>query len=107
MRSKARVISRAGALALPLVVIIGTGTAMAGSGGSTDVGHNIGSWLGNLGQDLLIPIAGVLGLAAFVRRDVGHAITILVIAVIVGIFVYDKGGAENLISSIASTATGK
>jgi hypothetical protein len=99
-----------GALLAIVVLAFAAGPAMAAAGtttaGSSDVGSNIGTWLTNLGQDLLIPIAGLLGLAAFFRRDVGHAITIVVIAVIVGIFVYDRGGATAMITTVANTFTG-
>ncbi len=100
-----------GALLAIVVLAFAAGPAMAAAGttttaGSSDVGTNIGTWLTNLGQDLLIPIAGLLGLAAFFRRDVGHALTIVVIAVIVGIFVYDRGGATAMITTVANTFTG-
>lgn len=97
-----------GALLAIVILALTAGPAMAGTTttGGSDVGTNIGTWLTNLGQDLLIPIAGLLGLAAFFRRDVGHALTIVVIAVIVGIFVYDRGGATSMITTVANTFTG-
>jgi hypothetical protein len=99
-----------GSLLAIVVLAFAAAPAMAAgattTAGSSDVGSNIGTWLTNLGQDLLIPIAGLLGLAAFFRRDVGHAITIVVIAMIVGIFVYDRGGATAMITTVANTFTG-
>lgn len=98
-----------GALLAILVLALAAGPAMAGTTtttGGSDIGSNLGTWLSSLGRDLLIPIAGVLGLAAFAKRDVGHAVTIVVIALIVGMFVYAPGGATGMIQTVANTLTG-
>lgn len=105
MRSKVTSIAGTSTLAAVLALAVGPGSAAAATVSTADVGSNIGTWLSNLGGDLLIPIAGVFGLAAFFRRDVGHAVTIVVIAVIVGIFIYYPSGAESMIKSVASTFT--
>jgi hypothetical protein len=93
--------------ALTLLLTTGwAGTAAASTLAEGDVGANLGSLLSGLAQDLLLPTAGLFGLAAFFRRDIGHAVTILVIACIVGIFVYDAPGATSLITTVANAITG-
>lgn len=81
-------------------------TAANAFAATTNPGSNIGGWLTGLAKGLLIPIAGIFGLGAFARRDVGAAVTIFVLALIIGIFVYDQNGASNLISSVTCTFTG-
>lgn len=88
-----------------LSLVIGASSALATTIPSADVGNNVGGWLSGLGKDLLIPIAGLFGIGALFRRDVGHALLIGLIAIIVGIFVYTPSGASNIINSVASTLT--
>lgn len=106
MLKKVALIGGTSSLLAVVMLGLGAGSAMAATVASTNVGSNIGTWLASLGGALLIPIAGLFGLAAFFKRDVGHAITIVVIAAIVGIFIYDKSGAVNMITGIANTFTG-
>ena len=91
-------------LSLPLLVAM-SATAIAGTLTTADVGTNLGGWLSGLGQDILIPVAGLFGVGALFRRDVGHALVIAVIAIIIGIFVYDARGAQTIIQSVANTLT--
>lgn len=88
-----------------LSLTLGATSAMASSDAGTPVGSNIGNLLTTLAQDLLLPIAGLAGLAAFLRRDVGHAVTIFVIAAIVGVFVYGGTDAVSLLKGIANEIT--
>lgn len=106
MCKRVTTIAGSGALVALLLLASSAGNAAAATMASSDVGSNIGTWLTNLGGDLLIPIAGLFGLAAFFRRDVGHAVVIVVIACIVGIFIYDRTGAVAMITNIANTFTG-
>ena len=88
-----------------LSLAVGANTALATTIPAADVGTNIGGWLTGLGQDLLIPITGLFGIGALFRRDVGHALLVALIAIIVGIFVYDAPGASSIINSVANTIT--
>jgi hypothetical protein len=96
-----------GAVLAVLLLAVGAGSASAATFATTDVGQNLGNWLAKLGGYILIPTAGLFGIAALFRRDVGHALTIALIAIVVGIFVYDQAGAQNIISSVAKTLTGQ
>ena len=73
--------------------------------GAPDVGTNLKGWLSGLGQDVLIPITGLFGIGALFRRDIGAALLVAMIAIIVGVFVYDPSGAANVISGVANTLT--
>jgi type IV secretory pathway VirB2 component (pilin) len=84
------------------MLLAGPVTALAASFPAADVGQNIGSLLTGWGKFILIPSAGLFGIAALFRRDVGHALTIFVIVVIVGVFVYDQSGAQSIINSITN-----
>jgi hypothetical protein len=107
MFKKATHLAARGALLAVLLLGSGAGSALAATVPAADVGTHLGTLLTGLGKSILIPAAGLFGLAAFVKRDVGHAVTIVVIASIVGIFIYDQAGAKSLIDSIASGITGK
>jgi hypothetical protein len=45
----------------------------------------------------------LFGISALFRRDLGHALAIALIAIIVGIFVYDAKAAQGIITSVANT----
>lgn len=81
------------------------GIAAAATPPAADVGGNVQTWLTGLGQDVLIPTAGLFGIAALFRRDVGQALLVALIAIIVGIFVYDAAGAKTVITSVAGQLT--
>jgi predicted lipid-binding transport protein (Tim44 family) len=94
------------AMLAAVALLAGADTALAAPAAPlADVGSNLNGWLGGLAKDLLIPIAGLFGIGALFRRDVGHALLIAVIAIVVGIFVYDAPGATQLISGVANTLT--
>ncbi len=88
-----------------LSLAVGADSAVAATVPTADVGTNVGGWLTWLGKDVLIPMAGLFGIGALFRRDVGHALLVGLIAIIVGIFVYDAPGASNIINSVANTLT--
>ena len=95
--------ARAAGLAALLLATMASSAAAATA--SADVGSNVGSWLTGLGQDVLIPVAGLFGIGALFRRDIGHALVIALIAVIAGVFVYDTKGATQMIHAVANTLT--
>jgi hypothetical protein len=84
-----------------------TGTAWAagsGSGsGSTafqNGGTNVGNALLAWGKALLFAVAAIMGIGALVRRSVGEGVTILIIVLILGAFLYDQTDTENLIRNL-------
>lgn len=91
-----------------LVVLLFTGTAWAGtsttgSSGSTafqNGGQNVGNALMAWGKALLFAIAAIMGIGALVRRSVGEGVTILVIVLILGAFLYDQTDTETLIRNL-------
>ena len=88
-----------------LVLLTVVSSAMADTVTTADVGTNLNGWLSGLGKDVLIPVTGLFGVAALFRRDIGQALVVAVIAIIVGIFVYDAPGASKIIHDVATTLT--
>jgi hypothetical protein len=93
------------ALAVLLLAVTANG-AMAATIHAADVGSNLGNTFGGWAKAILAPTVGLMGLAALFKRDVGHAVTLSVIAVIVGLFAYDPGGAQSAIHTIVKNLTG-
>jgi hypothetical protein len=92
-----------------LAVLIFTGTAWAagtttttGSGSTAfqNGGQNVGNALMAWGKALLFAVAAIMGIGALVRRSVGEGVTILVIVLILGAFLYDQTDTENLIRNL-------
>lgn len=104
--TRRKIMSIAGSSTIGAALLLMCNAANAFAGSAGDPGSNIGHWITGLAKGLLIPIAGIFGLGAFARRDVGAAVTIFVLALIVGIFVYDGPGAATMIGKITKTFTG-
>jgi hypothetical protein len=91
---------------LALLIFTGTawaGTPTTGSSGSTafqNGGQNVGNALMAWGKALLFAVAAIMGIGALVRRSVGEGVTILVIVLILGAFLYDQTDTENLIRNL-------
>jgi hypothetical protein len=80
-----------------------TGTAAAAGSGSQafqNGGQNVGNALMAWGKALLFAVAAIMGIGALVRRSVGEGVTILVIVLILGAFLYDQTDTENLIRNL-------
>ncbi len=67
--------------------------------GGTNVGNALLAW----GKALLFAIAAIMGIGALVRRSVGEGVTILIIVLILGAFLYDQTDTENLIRNLWGT----
>src|ERR1700760_252744 len=89
------------ALALVLVGSV-TGVAGAASGsqafqnGGTNVGNALMAW----GKALLFAMAAIMGIGALIKRSVGEGVTILIIVLILGAFLYDQADTENIIRNL-------
>jgi hypothetical protein len=92
------------ALAVLLLAVSADG-AMAAPIHSADVFGKLSGQLGTWAGEILAPTVGLMGVAALFKRDVGHAVTLAVIAVIVGIFAYDPTGAQHAINTIVTNIT--
>ena len=102
---KGAILSLALSLAVTSCAMATTVTTTTSTDAGSDVGINLGGWLSGLGKDVLIPVAGLFGVGALFRRDIGAALVVALIAIIVGVFVYDPAGAQNLIQGVANTLT--
>lgn len=81
-------------------------TSTTGSQSFANGGTNIGNALEAWGKALLFAVAAIMGLGALVRRSVGEGITILIIVVILGAFLYDQTDTETLIHNLWSAVSG-
>jgi type IV secretory pathway VirB2 component (pilin) len=87
-----------------MILLVGADSAFAASMPVADVGANLKSLIGGLAKNLVIPVAALMGISALLRRDIGHAMTIAVITIVIGIFAYDPN-ASHAITSIANEIT--
>lgn len=87
-----------------LTAVLAASTALAAGGG--DVAQNLADQLKHWAELITIPTAGLVALPALFRRDVGHAVVILVIVLIVGAFVFDAGGVQNMVQTVANGVLG-
>jgi hypothetical protein len=60
-------------------------------GDANDAGDGIGDLIRGIAGPIVWSLGGLTGLAAYMRRDVGMAFTMLIITVIVGLFVTQPG----------------
>jgi hypothetical protein len=85
--------------------LVGNGAAAA-QGGGTDAAQQLASQLLHWAGLIIIPIAALVALPALFRRDVGHALVVLVIVVVVGAFAFDPGGVQTFVTGVANTILG-
>jgi hypothetical protein len=110
--------SRRSRIALPIALVFAvavllalsvTGTAWAASSGSSafqNGGTNVGNALLAWGKALLFAVAAIMGIGALVKRSVGEGVTILIIVLILGAFLYDQTDMETLIHNLWSAVGG-
>ena len=110
--------SRRSRIALPIALVFAvavlltlsvTGTAWAAGSGSSafqNGGTNVGNALLAWGKALLFAIAAIMGIGALVKRSVGEGVTILIIVLILGAFLYDQTDMETLIHNLWSAVGG-
>jgi hypothetical protein len=91
-----------------LLVLAVCGIAQAASGsqafenGGTNVGNALMAW----GKALLFAMAAIMGIGALIKRSVGEGVTILIIVLILGAFLYDQTDTENLIRDLWGAIAG-
>jgi hypothetical protein len=110
--------SRRSRLALPIGLVFAvavlltlsvTDTAWAAGSGSSafqNGGTNVGNALLAWGKALLFAVAAIMGIGALVKRSVGEGVTILIIVLILGAFLYDQTDMETLIHNLWSAVGG-
>ena len=79
-----------------------TGGSQAFANGGTNIGNALEAWA----KALLFGVAALMGLGALVRRSVGEGVTILILVVILGAFLYDQADTETLIHNLWSAIGG-
>jgi hypothetical protein len=110
--------SRRSRIALPIALVFAvavlltlsvTGAAWAAGSGSSafqNGGTNVGNALLAWGKALLFAVAAIMGIGALVKRSVGEGVTILIIVLILGAFLYDQTDMETLIHNLWSAVGG-
>jgi hypothetical protein len=78
----------------------------ADGGTAIDAGTNIGNIVKAWGAALLLGVAGLMGLAALARRNIGEGLTLLAIVVIVGGFVFAPEQVKAFIRSLWQPISG-
>jgi hypothetical protein len=96
-----RAVRLAAATALLLMLTVAE-TALAASGNQAfeNGGQNVGNALLAWARALLLSTGAIMGIGALVKRSVGEGVTILILIVILGAFIYDQPDTENLIRSV-------
>jgi hypothetical protein len=92
-----------------LLVLSVSSAAWAASSGSSafqNGGTNVGNALMAWGKALLFAVAAIMGIGALVKRSVGEGVTILIIVLILGAFLYDQTDTETLIRNLWGAVSG-
>lgn len=85
-----------------LLMLTVTETTLAASSSQAfqNGGQNVGNALLAWGRALLLSVGAIMGIGALVKRSVSEGVTILILIVILGAFIYDQPDTENLIRSV-------
>lgn len=96
-----RVLRLAAATAFLLMLTVAeTALAASGSQAFQNGGQNVGNALLAWARALLLSVGAIMGIGALVQRSVKEGVTILILIVILGAFIYDQPDTENLIRSV-------
>lgn len=77
------------------------------SQGAQAAGSNLGEMLQSWGQPLLFGIAGLIGLVAVLKRDVGEGFKLLAVVLVAGAFIISPTSVGQLMTGIYQTLIGK
>jgi hypothetical protein len=87
-----------------------TSAARGSSDGDTSsavrAGNNIGNIAKAWGSALLLGIAGLMGLAALAKRNVGEGLTLIVLVVIIGGFLFADEAVKAFVQSLWGAVSG-
>ena len=86
--------------------LVGNGAAATAGGGGTDAAQNLANQLLHWAGLVIIPIAALVALPALFRRDVGHALVVLIIVIVVGAFAFNPGGVQTFVTGVANSILG-
>ncbi len=102
-RKRRLIVPVAMTLALTLILagaVTGVADAASGSQAFENGGTNVGNALMAWGKALLFAMAAIMGIGALIKRSVGEGVTILIIVLILGAFLYDQADTENIIRNL-------
>lgn len=83
-----------------LLCVVSVAAAASGSQAFENGGTNVGNALMAWGKALLFAMAAIMGIGALIKRSVGEGVTILIIVLILGGFLYDQSDTENIIRNL-------
>jgi hypothetical protein len=73
---------------------------------NADVASNLSGQLLDWAKLIIIPTAALMALPALFRRDIGEALVVLVLVLIVGMFAFASTGVQHFIQEIAKNVLG-
>jgi type IV secretory pathway VirB2 component (pilin) len=68
---------------------------------SNEFGKNLANWLQSIARPLLPAIAGVMCVAALIRRDFGMTMLLLAIVLAAGLFIWAPGELNEFVKKLA------
>ena len=77
-----------------------------GTGQATQAGDKLGKLITGWGKAILLAVAGIMAIGALIERHVGKALTIFMLALLAGSFLYAPASMGNFVSSVANQLFG-
>lgn len=99
MNQRAKLLVVAGAVALGCLALapLSAGAAGGGRGNVSQLGNHTAQLLQEILGPIIIVMVACVGLVAFMRREIGLAVTAAAIALFLGLFVFAPHTAQSLI----------
>ena len=102
-RRKLSLLASSGALALMLAVAAAE-PALAAQ--SSDIGKNVGAEVRTWATALILGVAALVGIPALAKRNVGEAMSLLLVLMVVGMFAFAPNETKAIIKGVASAISG-
>jgi len=102
-RPKLSLLASVGVLALMLAVVAAEPAVAAES---SEIGKNVGNEVKTWATALILGVAALVGIPALAKRNVGEAMSLLLVLLIVGMFAFAPSETKAIIKGVASAIAG-
>jgi hypothetical protein len=94
------------AMAAPAPAITTVVAATASGGQAAQAGDKLGKLITGWGKAILLAVAGFMAIGALIERHVGKALTIFMLALLAGSFLYAPDNMGNFVTNVANSLFG-
>jgi hypothetical protein len=101
-----RVVRTIAQVLLTVVVALVIASPALAATGDSGIGKNVGDELSSWAKFILPAAVALVGIPALVKRDLGQAVVVFLIAIVLGGFVWDPPAVKSISSKVLNSISG-